>query len=92
MKKIALFLASLVILSAAACAADIEMQSVKSSLLNKVGYDAEAKVLAIRMNNSSDTYYYQDVPQSIYDSLLAADSKGRYYVKNIKGKFKTDRK
>jgi len=92
MKKIALVLVSLLLFTAAAFAADIEMQAVESSLIDQVGYDAEAKVLAIQMNNSSDTYYYQDVPQSIFENLLAADSKGRYYVKNIKGKFKTERK
>ena len=92
MKKIALVLASLMIFSAVAFAADIEMQSVKSSLLDKVGYDPEAKVLAVQMNYSSDVYLYQNVPQDIFDDLLAADSKGAFYVKKIKGQYKTERK
>ena len=92
MKKIALVLASLMFFSVVAFAADIEMQSVKSSLLDKVGYDPEAKVLAVQMNYSSDVYLYQDVPQDIFDDLLAAESKGGFYVKNIKGKYKTERK
>ena len=92
MKKIALVLASLMVFSAAAFAADIEMQSVKSSLLDKVGYDPEAKVLAVQMNYSSDVYLYRDVPMDVFDDLLAADSKGAYYVKHIKGKYKTERK
>ena len=92
MKKIALVLASLMVFSAAAFAADIEMQPVKSSLLDKVGYDPEAKVLAVQMNYSSDVYLYRDVPQDIFDDLLAAESKGGFYVKNIKGKYKTERK
>ena len=92
MKKLALVLACLVLFAAVALAADIEMKSVSSSFLDKVGYDAQAKVLAIQMKNSSDVYLYQDVPESIYKGLLAADSKGRYYVKNIKGQFPTERK
>ena len=92
MKKIALVLAALMVFSAVAFAADIEMQSVKSSLLDKVGYDPEAKVLAVQMNYSSDVYLYQNVPMDIFDDLLAADSKGAYYVKHIKGKYKTERK
>ena len=92
MKKIALVLASLMVFSAAAFAAEIEMQSVKSSLLDKVGYDPEAKVLAVQMNYSSDVYLYRDVPMDVFDDLLAADSKGAYYVKHIKGKYKTERK
>ena len=92
MKKIALVLASLMFFSVVAFAADIEMKSVTSSLLDKVGYDPEAKVLAVQMNYSSDVYLYQDVPQDIFDDLLAAESKGGFYVKNIKGKYKTERK
>ena len=92
MKKIALVLAALMVFSAVAFAADIEMQSVKSSLLDKVGYDPEAKVLAVQMNYSSDVYLYRGVPLDVFDDLLAADSKGAYYVKNIKGKYKTERK
>ena len=91
MKKIALVLASLMVFSAVAFAADIEMQSVKSSLLDKVGYDPEAKVLAVQMNYSSDVYLYQKVPQDIFDDLLAADSKGAYFVEHIKGKFSHDK-
>ena len=92
MKKIALVLASLMFFSVVAFAADIEMKSVKSSLLDKVGYDPEAKVLAVQMNYSSDVYLYRDVPVDVFDDLLAADSKGAYYVKHIKGKYKTERK
>ncbi|HPT16943.1 MAG TPA: KTSC domain-containing protein [Kiritimatiellia bacterium] len=92
MKKLALVLACLVLFAAVAVAADIEMKSVSSTFLDKVGYDAQAKVLAIQMKNSSDVYLYQDVPQELYDDLLAAESKGGFYVKNVKGKFRTARK
>jgi hypothetical protein len=88
MKKIALFLLSLMILAAAAFA--IDLQPVESSFIAKAGYDAATQVLSIQMANSSDVYSYQSVPQSLYDAFLAADSKGAFYVENIKGKFKTD--
>ena len=92
MKKIALFLAALLVFSAAALAADIEMKAVESSLIAQVGYDPATKDLAIQMHNSSDTYVYKDVPQTVYDNFMAAESKGSFYVKNIKGKFTTERK
>ena len=92
MKKIALALVSLLLFSLAALAADVEMVSVKSSLLNKVGYDPEAKTLVIQMNNSSDRYVYSDVPQSVYDGLMDAPSKGSFYVKKIKGQYPSQRK
>lgn len=92
MKKIVWLLASLMAFSALAFAADMEMQAVESSLLKKVGYDPETRTLAIQMNNSSDVYLYQDVPPSRFEALLEAESKGAYYVKNIKGKFEVTRK
>ena len=87
MKKIALVLFSLLFLASVALAAD--MLSVKSSLIDKAGYDPETKVLSIQMNNSSDVYTYEAVPQAVYDDFLEADSKGAYYVKHIKGQYKT---
>ena len=77
--------------AAAALAAGIPLQPVQSSLISRAGYDPGTQVLAIQMVNSSDVYTYQDVPASIYEGLLAADSKGAYYVKNIKGRFETKR-
>ncbi|MGD9613284.1 MAG: KTSC domain-containing protein [Kiritimatiellia bacterium] len=92
MKTIALALASLLLLSVAAVAADVEMVAVESSLLHKVGYDPEAKTLVVQMNNSSDRYVYSNVSQTVFDNLLAAPSKGSFYVKKIKGKYPVERK
>jgi hypothetical protein len=92
MKTIASALASLLLLSVAAFAADVEMTPVESSLLNKVGYDPETQTLVVQMNNSSDRYVYSDVPQSVYDGLMDASSKGSFYVKKIKGQYPSQRK
>ena len=91
MKTIASSLLALVLLSAIAFAADIAMKPVKSSLIAKIGYDPQSKTLAVQMNNSSDTYLYEGVPLSLYDDFLAADSKGAFFVKHVKGKFGHDR-
>lgn len=91
MKKFALILAVLLVGSVAAWAVDIEMQTVESSFLQKVGYDAATQTLAVQMVNSSDIYTYLNVPQSVYDGLMDAESKGAYYVRNIKGQFETDK-
>lgn len=90
MKKIALVLALLLVGSFVALAADIEMQSVQSSLVDKIGYDATAQTLVVQMHNSIDVYEYHNVPQFVFDQFLAADSKGRFFVENIKGQYKND--
>ncbi len=87
MKTIALVLVSLMLFAVVSFAAELDMQSVKSSLIDKVGYDSATQTLVIQMVNSSDIYTYVDVPENLYDGLLAADSKGTFFVKKIKGKF-----
>ena len=90
MKKFALILAVLLVGSVAAWAVDIEMQTVESSFLQKVGYDAATQTLAVQMVNSSDIYTYLNVPQSVYDGLMAAESRA-HTTFNIKGQFETDK-
>ncbi len=88
--KIAAFAVVLLLLGAVAgMAADMEMQSVKSSLIDKIGYDADAKTLAVQMHNSLDVYLYEEVPASVFEQFQKADSKGRFFVEHIKGQYKS---
>jgi hypothetical protein len=42
-----------------------------------VGYDGETQTLKV-VFNSCGAYQYFDVPRSVYEELLAAESKGRH--------------
>lgn len=64
----------------------IEHKSVASSNIASVGYDPESETLEIKFNGSG-IYSYEKVPASVYDALMAAESKGSYFAKNIKGKY-----
>ena len=92
MKTIPMLVLTLSLLVAAAAAADFQMQSVESSLIDQIGYDAETETMAVQMQNSSDVYIYQDVPQSVFNEFLSAPSKGRYFVENIKGQYQARRR
>jgi KTSC domain len=61
----------------------MERQSVESSNLASVGYDAENEILEIEFNHGG-VYQYFDVPENIYESLMNADSLGQYFDRNIK--------
>ena len=91
MKKVALILLALMIPAAAALAADVALLPVESSLIDKAGYDAAAQTLVIKLVNGSDLYVYQGISQALYDGFLAAESKGAFFVENIKGKFPTQK-
>jgi len=56
---------------------------VESSNLASVGYDPKIEVLEIEFH-SGGIYQYSGVPQSIYDGLMNAASKGKYFHQNIK--------
>lgn len=61
----------------------MERESVKSSNLASVGYDSDSKTLEIEFNNGG-LYQYFSVPESIYNGLMAASSKGSYFDQYIK--------
>ena len=63
------------------------MTQVESTLIKEVGYDAATQVLTITFVGEEGTYEYQKVPESVYTELMAAESKGSFFAKNIKGKF-----
>lgn len=61
----------------------MERQYVSSSNIASIGYDPENMILEIEFLNGS-VYQYYDVPQSIYEGLMAADSHGKYLSAYIK--------
>jgi len=61
----------------------MERQSVESSNLASIGYDAENEILEIEFNHGG-IYQYFDVPENIYEELMNASSHGQYFDRNIK--------
>ena len=55
----------------------------KSSFVNRVCYDKKETYMLILLNRT--WYHYCEIPERVVQTLLSADSKGRYYNANIKG-------
>lgn len=71
----------------------MELQSVKSSNVEAIGYDHETQILRIdykAKGRESDParYEYDEVPKDVYDGLMASKSKGAYVFEHIRGRFK----
>ena len=64
----------------------MNMKPVKSSNLTHVGYDAATREMAVTFG-SGKTYHYADVPEDVMAQFMEADSKGKFFARNIKGKF-----
>ena len=61
--------------------------SVESTNLSRVRHDENSNTLEIEFIGGN-VYQYFDVPKSIYDELLGAGSKGKFFHQQIKGHFR----
>ena len=65
----------------------MKRDGVVSSNIKSIGYDPLRKKLEVEFNSGS-VYRYKDVPKSVYNEFMSADSKGRYLNQNIKYNYK----
>ncbi|WP_010578759.1 KTSC domain-containing protein [Leptospira alexanderi] len=65
----------------------MKRDSVSSSNIRSIGYDAESQTLEIEFLNGG-IYQYFDVPNSIFDGLMGAPSHGEYLAANVKGTYR----
>ena len=61
-------------------------QPVESSTLHSVGYDPVESILELEVHDGQ-LYQYSAVPEEIYRELMAADSKGRYFLTYIQDQY-----
>ncbi len=64
----------------------MERTPVTSSNIRAIGYDSDSQVLQVEFNDGA-VYDYAAVPESDYDGLMGADSKGKYFNANIKNRY-----
>jgi hypothetical protein len=68
----------------------MERQPVASSLIRSVGFDPVASILEIELIAPNRLYKFYDVPFSVYDELMEAPSKGRYFNEFIRDLYPYD--
>jgi hypothetical protein len=57
---------------------------IDSSLIRAIGYDFPNSVLEVELLPGGRVYRYFDVPLSIYNELMASESKGSYFNESIR--------
>jgi hypothetical protein len=55
-----------------------------------VGYDTPSRTLEIEFRRGARVYHYHDVPEFLYQGLLAAQSKGHFFTTRIAGRYRTE--
>lgn len=61
-----------------------------SKMFTSVAYDAEKRILYLRFQ-SDDVYRYFEFLSHDYQQFLNAESKGRYFLSNIRNLFRYER-
>ena len=64
----------------------MNINAVESATLVAVGYDETSEILQLEFRSHA-VYRYFGVPGSVYEALVAARSKGRYFNGTIRGHF-----
>ena len=64
----------------------MRVATVESTTLATVGYDQAHQLLQLEFRSRA-VYQYFSVPSTVYESLLDAPSKGRYFNETIRGRY-----
>ncbi len=64
----------------------LESIPLQSRTLVRVAYDAQQSILQLEFHGGAIYQYFQ-VPASIYQELLTAESKGLYFNRSIRDQF-----
>ena len=64
----------------------MNMIAAQSTSIAFIGYEAETLTLRIVFREGG-AYDYHGVPEMVFQQLLNAQSKGKYYIRRIKGRF-----
>lgn len=70
----------------------IERLPIDSSNLKAVGYDVERQILSVEFhptagNELGSIFHYYGVPLTLFEDMGVAESRGRFYATQVRGKF-----
>jgi len=60
------------------------IETPDSSNIARFGYDESSQVLTVEFTKGG-TYNYFDVPESVFEQMKGAPSKGQFLAQNVKG-------
>ncbi|TFF35057.1 KTSC domain-containing protein [Mucilaginibacter psychrotolerans] len=63
-------------------------QTVQSSALQSIGYDAQTHTLELEFKEHSGVWQYFGFKPSAYKKFIKSESLGNFFVTKIKGKYK----
>jgi hypothetical protein len=65
--------------------------TLESKMLASVAYDTGKQILHLRFRKTGDVYRYFEFPAAGYQAFLDAESRGRFFLTRIRGRFRYER-
>ena len=65
--------------------------ALESKMLSAAAYDHSKQILYLRFRNTGDVYRYFEFPMAQYQTFLAAESHGRFFLAHIRNCFRYER-
>ena len=62
----------------------MDLTPVESKMLTGYGYDKDTQTLAVQFKQGGPVYHYAGVPQDVIAEFEKAESKGKFFLANIK--------
>jgi hypothetical protein len=63
------------------------IETPESSNVTRFAYDDTNRILIVEFNNGT-TYNYFDVPETIFQQMQSASSKGQFLARSVKGVYR----
>jgi hypothetical protein len=69
----------------------MEWQPIESKLFVSAAYNAETHILYLRFRSGGDVYRYFEFPEDQFKDFIEAESRGRYFLDQIRDQFRYER-
>jgi len=65
----------------------MDREYIESTMILGIGYDPNNAILEIEFKSNNQVWQYSDFPEHLWYEFESSDSKGKYFLREIKGNY-----
>lgn len=69
----------------------MDREFIESKMIVSIGYDPNYAILEIEFKSNNQVWQYYDFPEHLWYEFDSSDSKGKYFLREIKGNYSETR-
>lgn len=69
----------------------MDREFIESTMILGIGYDPNNAILEIEFKSNNQVWQYYDFPEHLWYEFKNTDSKGKYFLREIKGNYSETR-